>query len=153
MKWHLPEAHYLETWGDGRAPDGSVTIQQPMIEPIYDGKSAMETVAMLAGYKYRKGYDIVRKYWLGQWPAATTRQDVARVRARRGRSAGTAYPEVKPPAVKIAPELQQAPEPVRGIEVAFHPSYSVYDGRFCNNGWLQECRSRSPSKFGATPPN
>ncbi len=138
VKWHLPEAHYLETWGDGRAPDGSVTIQQPMIEPLYDGKSAMETVAMLAGYKYRNGYDIVRNYWLDQWPAAG-RDKTWRESVHNGIAAGTAYPAVKPPAVKIAPELQQAPEPVRGIEVAFHPSYSVYDGRFCNNGWLQEC--------------
>jgi MoCo/4Fe-4S cofactor protein with predicted Tat translocation signal len=47
--WHLPEAYYLETWGDGRAPDGTVTIQQPMIEPLYGGKSALELTAMMAG--------------------------------------------------------------------------------------------------------
>ena len=47
--WHLPEAYYLETWGDGRAPDGTATIQQPMIEPLYGGKSALEITAFLAG--------------------------------------------------------------------------------------------------------
>ena len=71
VTWHLPEAHYLETWGDGRALDGSATIQQPMIEPLYDGKSAAEVLALLTGYKDREAFAIVRNYWLAQWPEAT----------------------------------------------------------------------------------
>jgi MoCo/4Fe-4S cofactor protein with predicted Tat translocation signal len=137
-KWHVPEAHYLETWGDGRAPDGSVTIQQPMIEPLYGGKSAMELVALLAGYQHQSGYEIVRNYWLEQWPAAS-REKTWRESVHNGLIAGTAYPDVKPPAVKVSAGSQQAAPAGEGMEVAFYPSYSVYDGRFLNNGWLQEC--------------
>ena len=44
-EWHIPEAHYLETWGDIRGHDGTVTIQQPLIAPLYGGKSAIELLA------------------------------------------------------------------------------------------------------------
>jgi molybdopterin-containing oxidoreductase family iron-sulfur binding subunit len=141
VKWHLPEAHYLETWGDGRTPDGSATIQQPMIEPLYGGKPAAEVVAMLAGYKDRQAFDIVRNYWIAQWPAAT-REKTWREALHNGMVPDTATPEVKPPAANagaIAAAAQQTAGAAQGLEVTFYPSYSVYDGRFANNGWLQEC--------------
>ncbi|HZT57406.1 MAG TPA: TAT-variant-translocated molybdopterin oxidoreductase [Pyrinomonadaceae bacterium] len=68
--WHVPEAHYLEAWGDTRAYDGTVTIMQPLIEPLYNGKSAYEVVAAFTDRPDRKGYDIVRNYWLTQGRAA-----------------------------------------------------------------------------------
>ena len=63
--WHLPEAHYLEGWSDGRAYDGTVSIQQPLIAPLYGGRTAHEVVSALAG-EPRSGYDIVRGYWKTQ---------------------------------------------------------------------------------------
>ena len=138
--WHVPQAHYLETWGDGRAPNGSATIQQPMIEPLYGGKSAMELVALLAGYKHQKGFDIVRNYWLEQWPAAT-REETWRESLHNGLVAESASKEVATPKVNaaaVAGATASSPA-ASGIEVAFHPSYTNYDGRFANNGWLQEC--------------
>jgi MoCo/4Fe-4S cofactor protein with predicted Tat translocation signal len=68
--WHIPEAHFLESWGDTRAYDGTVTIMQPLIEPLYNGKSAYEVVAAFTDQPDRKGYDIVRNYWLTQGHAA-----------------------------------------------------------------------------------
>jgi MoCo/4Fe-4S cofactor protein with predicted Tat translocation signal len=140
--WHVPEAHYLETWGDGRAPNGAVSIQQPMIEPLYGSKSSAELLALLAGYKHQRAYDIVRNYWLDQWPAAA-REKTWREALHNGMVAGPAAEEVKPGAVNaaaISTALAQSGTAAgQGIEVGFYPSYTVYDGRFVNNGWLQEC--------------
>jgi molybdopterin-containing oxidoreductase family iron-sulfur binding subunit len=60
--WHIPEAHYLESWSDVRADDGTVTIIQPLIAPLYGGKSAHEVIAALSGAE-RPAYDLVRAYW------------------------------------------------------------------------------------------
>src|SRR5437868_5449726 len=65
-QWHIPEAHYLEAWGDTRAYDGTVTITQPLITPLYNGKSAYELLAAFTDQPDRRGYDIVRSYWLSQ---------------------------------------------------------------------------------------
>jgi MoCo/4Fe-4S cofactor protein with predicted Tat translocation signal len=64
--WHIPETHYLETWGDARAYDGTLTIQQPLITPLYNGKSAYELLAAFTDNPDRRGYDIVRQYWMTQ---------------------------------------------------------------------------------------
>src|SRR5262245_37030941 len=61
--WHICEAHYLESWSDVRADDGTVTIVQPLIAPLYGGKSAHEVMAALSGNGERSGYDLVRAYW------------------------------------------------------------------------------------------
>ena len=64
--WHVPEAHYLESWSDARAYDGTVTILQPLIDPLYAGKSAHELLAAVAGRAGLSGYEIVREYWTKQ---------------------------------------------------------------------------------------
>ena len=64
--WHLPMTHYLETWSDCRAQDGTVTIMQPLIAPLYAGKSAHEVVTMLTGQLERTSYQIVKDYWATQ---------------------------------------------------------------------------------------
>jgi MoCo/4Fe-4S cofactor protein with predicted Tat translocation signal len=68
-QWHIPEAHYLEAWGDVRAYDGTVSIIQPLIAPLYQGKSASELLAVLSGKVAISGYEIVRDYWSGLKPA------------------------------------------------------------------------------------
>jgi MoCo/4Fe-4S cofactor protein with predicted Tat translocation signal len=68
--WHLPETHYLETWGDTRAYDGTVTIMQPLITPLYNGKSAYELLAAFSDNPDRRGYDIIRNYWMTEGRAA-----------------------------------------------------------------------------------
>ncbi|MDX6693273.1 MAG: hypothetical protein QOF02_876 [Blastocatellia bacterium] len=64
--WHIPAAHYLESWGDARAYDGTVSIIQPLIAPLYEGRTAHELLAIFSNQFDRKGYDIVRDFWQGQ---------------------------------------------------------------------------------------
>jgi len=136
-KWHLPEAHYLETWGDARSTDGVVAIQQPMIEPIFGGKSAVEVMAVLLDSEDRKGYDLVKNYWTSQWPAAS-RDNTWKKALNDGVLAETNAAEVKP--TVDAKRIQAAPAATAasGIEVGFVPSATTWDGRFANNAWMQE---------------
>src|SRR6185312_6395245 len=64
--WHVPAAHYLESWGDTRSYDGTVTIMQPLIEPLYEGKTPYELLAVFSDQYDRKPYDIVKSYWQKQ---------------------------------------------------------------------------------------
>src|SRR5947209_10279420 len=64
--WHINQASYLESWGDARAADGSVTIMQPLIEPLYQGKTAYDVIAALGDMPGISAYDLVRQYWAGQ---------------------------------------------------------------------------------------
>ena len=65
--WHLPEAHYLESWSDARAYDGTASIVQPLIAPLYGGKCSHEVVAALAGEPQRSGYELVKSHWRDVW--------------------------------------------------------------------------------------
>ena len=65
--WHLPEAHYLEAWSDARAYDGTASIVQPLVEPLYQGRSALELAAMLTDLCETPGREIVHEYWQSQW--------------------------------------------------------------------------------------
>ena len=76
--WHIPGAHFLESWSDARSADGTVSIQQPMIDTMYGGKTVAEMVAMIIDYKDKKAYDIVKNYWTSQ------RQRKIRTRNRPG---------------------------------------------------------------------
>jgi len=138
VRWHLPEAHYLESWGDARAVDGTASIQQPLIQPLYGGRTVAEVLAVIAGYKDQRAYDIVRNCWLAQWPAAQA-DKTWRKCLHDGLIPKTASPRVElaPDAKRIAAALAAKP-PAAGIEVNFYPSASTWDGRFANNGWLQE---------------
>ncbi|MGH9904819.1 MAG: molybdopterin oxidoreductase, partial [Pyrinomonadaceae bacterium] len=78
--WHIPEAHYLESWGDTRSFDGTATIVQPLIEPLYGSKTAHEVLAVFSEQYDRKAYDIVREYWRGAGSQSTvgSRQEAVR---------------------------------------------------------------------------
>jgi len=130
--WHIPEAHYLETWGDTRTFDGTATIQQPLIAPLYDGKSAHELVAALFGHPDLTSHDIVRAYWKrhgleddNSWHAAI----------HDGVVPGTAFPSK---VVSLRPIQSVATIATSGMELVFVPDSTIWDGRFANNGWLQE---------------
>jgi MoCo/4Fe-4S cofactor protein with predicted Tat translocation signal len=135
--WHIPEAHYLEAWGDARAYDGTVSTIQPLISPLYEGRSALEVVAALAGQPGRSGHDIVRDYWMGQrkekdyeafWE--TTLHD--------GVMAGTAFaPKTVTLKMQFAGAAPQAASK-GGLEINFRPDTNVWDGRYANNAFLQE---------------
>ncbi|HEY7288411.1 MAG TPA: TAT-variant-translocated molybdopterin oxidoreductase [Vicinamibacterales bacterium] len=136
--WHVPEAHYLEAWGDTRAFDGTVSIVQPLIAPLYEGKSAYEILAALAG-QHASGYDVVREYWQRQGSNGSFDERWQRA-LNDGFIAGTALPAKSVASAKPVQELLGQPLAGRpaGIELVFRPDPTIWDGRFANNAWLQE---------------
>jgi molybdopterin-containing oxidoreductase family iron-sulfur binding subunit len=139
--WHIPEAHYLEAWGDARAFDGRVTIMQPMIEPLYRGHTVSEVAASLFGESERPGREIVRDYWHENWPKKTSASDFDRDWERalhRGFIVGSAFESVKPPSVQMGWADRESVPRTDGMEIVFRPDPTILDGRFANNGWLQE---------------
>ncbi len=136
-RWHIPEAHALESWGDALAHDGTATIVQPLIAPLYGGKSAIEFVAALASGGSRPGLDLLQAYWKEQKPGPNF-DAFWRKTLRDGVVAGSA---AKPKTVTLKPlgSLPAPQEPAgEALEVVFRPDPTVWDGRFANNGWLQE---------------
>jgi MoCo/4Fe-4S cofactor protein with predicted Tat translocation signal len=137
--WHIPEAHYLESWSDARAYDGTATIIQPLIKPLYQGKTAHELLAVFSNQPERSSYDIVREYWKKQVPAGDFEKFWRRA-LHDGVVANTAFPAksvaLKPDWTSALVALPQVPS--EGLEVVFRPDPTVHDGRFANNGWLQE---------------
>jgi molybdopterin-containing oxidoreductase family iron-sulfur binding subunit len=136
--WHVPAAHWLESWSDARAFDGSVTLLQPLIAPLYPGaRSAHEVLAALGARPEQPGHEIVREHWRTR-AGAPDFERWWRKSLHDGVVAGSALPE-KAVQVRPGPWLEAAPPPsASGIEAAFRPDPSVDDGRFANNGWLQE---------------
>jgi MoCo/4Fe-4S cofactor protein with predicted Tat translocation signal len=134
VHWHINATHYLEQWGDVRTIDGTATIVQPLIAPLYDGKSEYEFVEALTGSAGATGYDIVRKYWQGKM--AGDFEASWRKALNDGYVAGTAYPAktVASKGVPAAASASSAP----ALEVMFRRDPTVYDGVFANNAWLQE---------------
>ncbi|MCS7465882.1 TAT-variant-translocated molybdopterin oxidoreductase [Stieleria sp. ICT_E10.1] len=133
--WHLPMAHFLESWGDGRAWDGSYTLQQPLILPLYDGKSPIELLAMLSGQSPAKSMNLVRSTFDKQFDGAT-QQDWERA-LHAGVRADSAFTTVDPPAAKVDSTDVPAPNDAP-LEIRFVPDLKTHDGRFANNAWLQE---------------
>jgi len=141
--WQLPAAHYLEAWGDARTSDGTLVPVQPLIEPLFGGVTELELLARLLGSPVNKPYDIAREtFKAGAGP------DIFEEKWKRylhdGYLAGSA---VKPVSAVLdfaaaAKEIALASVPVAPgkdkLEVVFHRDYSVDDGRYSNNGWLQE---------------
>lgn len=132
--WHIPEAHYLESWSDARAYDGTVSIVQPLLMPLYEGRSAHEIMAIFTGQPGATGYDMVRAYWQTQHTGADF-DEWWRRSVHDGFMKDSASP-ARPVAAKLG--ALPAPPESQGIEVAFRPDPCIYDGRFVNNGWLQE---------------
>jgi len=172
--WHIPMAHYLESWGDARAHDGTVSIVQPLIAPLYEGKTAYEMLALFSDNYDQKPYDMVRNYWSGQPRNGVSTgsgsdrvsSDAGKMPANRPQDAGaptgastdfestwrkwlhdgfipnTALPTKTMSAKSdLSSSLNSAGSqlPAPGsYEIVFRPDPSIYDGRFANNGWLQE---------------
>ena len=135
--WQIPETHFLEGWGDARAFDGTVTILQPLIEPLYNSHSHAEMLDLLLRFPGRTSYEIVRAYWA---PHASTddfegwwRQSV-----RAGIVAGSALPEIQPAVQKLEAAGAVQPAGGSGLDLVFRADPYIYDGRYANNAWLQE---------------
>ncbi|MDB4953034.1 MAG: molybdopterin oxidoreductase, iron-sulfur binding subunit [Myxococcales bacterium] len=135
--WHVPRAHFLEAWGDARTWDGTVTLAQPLIQPLYGGLSAAELLSLLLGNE-TAGEQLVREQHatlaLGNW-----RQNV-----HDGFVPGTQLPVAQVamlplPTPALTPSQQAGSKRKNGeLEVVYHFSSFTYDGRFANNPWLWE---------------
>jgi len=175
--WNISEKHYLETWSDARAYDGTVSLIQPLIKPLYEGKSAHEVVQLFFKENFDKtDLDIVKGFWQTQnisasapkpvvtaspsaspsatpaatpssspapsAPASTTTksfEDNWRKAIHDGFVANSALP-AKAVTVNTAFLSQPETKPASSgnLEILILPDPGVYDGRFANNGWLQE---------------
>jgi MoCo/4Fe-4S cofactor protein with predicted Tat translocation signal len=186
--WHINAAHYLESWGDARSYDGTASIVQPLIAPLYEGKTAYEVLSLFSDNYDRKPYEFVRNYWSGQQASLSTssaqRSAVSTGSGsdRAPRAGGT---PANPPQVASAPAATATPVTMdfeswwrkclhdgfipntalaaktvalksdwasslsqnaggtpalqsNTYQLIFRPDPSIYDGRFANNGWLQE---------------
>jgi MoCo/4Fe-4S cofactor protein with predicted Tat translocation signal len=206
-QWHIPEAHYLESWSDARAYDGTVSIIQPLISPLYSGRTAHEVIAAFSDQPDRRSYEIVRDYWQrrmaagGEEPQIKSRRPVAppsgAAQSRSSAPQPAAQPAIAQPAIAqpptarpataqtataqsttvqpanasqappknfeqfwrkalhdgVVPNTASKPKSVsiassipmsaaqpsaQGFEIVFRPDPTIFDGRFSNNGWLQE---------------
>ncbi len=133
--WHVPEAHYLETWSDSRAFDGTITIQQPLIEPLYGGKSAHEMISILQGKPDQTSHEIVKAYWQSQNKGADF-DTLWQTSLHNGWIEGTGIGTVNGSGSVALPALEM--QPISGLEVVFRPDPTIADGTYSNNGWLQE---------------
>jgi len=142
--WHINQTHYLESWSDARAYDGTISILQPMIAPLYNGHSAHDMLQSLLDNPQMSAYDAVvanaKTYIKGDFAGAW------RKALHDGWVDGSAFPEkaVKPSAASVVAAAAAAagqsagPAASGGVEISFKPDPSLYDGRYANNGWLQE---------------
>jgi molybdopterin-containing oxidoreductase family iron-sulfur binding subunit len=167
VQWSLPASHFLEAWGDEVAKDGTVSVVQPLIEPIYDSRSSLEVADSLLG-RSRPGLQIVTDYWKANQAQLTT--------LARAKNVSIPAPAATAPAAAGAPVLVESNferawrlalaegsisvpnragslplQPVAnlaaairpqaqgtGLEMVFLPDPTIYDGRYANNMWLQE---------------
>ena len=139
--WHINRSHYLEDWSDARAYDGTITIIQPMIAPLYGGKSSHDVFQALLDDPQASAYDVVsanaKTYIKGDFATAW------RKALHDGWVEGTAFPAksggAPNPGLKGETSgTQTGGGQAGGLEVSFRPDCSIYDGRFANVGWLQE---------------
>ncbi len=188
--WHIPESHFLEAWSDTRAYDGTVSIVQPLIEPLYQSKSAHEFLAVFTPQYDQKPLEIIRAYWQAN-PAArstvaiapttgVTPQTAAQSQSTTRAATATATPIPASPQASpttAAADFEtswrkwvhdgfipntalptrtgsgntgnsgsttpsasntQNPTPSSQFELVIRTDPTVFDGRFANNGWLQE---------------
>lgn len=177
-QWNIPEAHYLESWSDARAYDGTVSIIQPLIAPLYSGRTAHEVIAAFLNEPERSSYDIVRDYWKrrtiagGQEPAIKVTAPQVATGGPGGAVPSHPVP-TSPPSQNAAGSFEQfwrrslhdgvvantalqpktftlksdwaaqrpnpqPPAPNPQLEIVFRADPTIHDGRFANNGWLQE---------------
>lgn len=134
-EWHIPQAHPLESWMDGRASDGSVTLSQPMIEPLYGGKTSLEILSALVEGSPRNSHDVLKEFW-GKKFSGIGFENFWKTSLHNGVLADTALPTRRPSlrlTVPPAPKHDSA-----ALEIVFKGDPSVGDGRYANNAWLQE---------------
>ncbi len=136
-EWHINGTHYLENWSDTRAYDGTVTVVQPMIDPLYGGKSAHDVIQSMLDDPDTSPYDAVRKTWQGSLGTGDPGHSWRKI-LHDGFVDGTAF-QPKTASAKVGDLPVTAANDADGtVEVIFRPDPHIYDGRYANIGWLQE---------------
>jgi MoCo/4Fe-4S cofactor protein with predicted Tat translocation signal len=141
--WDLPAAHWLESWGDARTGDGMIVPVQPLIEPLFGGITEIEVLARLAGQNVTRPYEIVREGFMQNVQAENPNEAWNKFLHDGFLERSTpelASPRINPAALSEALQNVNVPPPpsLQGMEVVFHRDYTIDDGRYNNNGWLQE---------------
>jgi MoCo/4Fe-4S cofactor protein with predicted Tat translocation signal len=160
-QWNIPEAHPLESWADARAFDGTVTVMQPLIAPLYDGKTLAELLAVFIDAQSGKtAHDLVKDYWtragagsVGGWRITDptgqpfkSAESMWKHVLHDGFVTGTAAAAAAGgdaavggrQAVANSSSQSASQQAAGGLEIIFRPDPTIWDGRFANNGWLQE---------------
>ncbi len=141
--WFVPLAHNLESWGDGLAHDGTVTFQQPLIAPLFNGVTQAELLASFFGDADQGSYGLLRASWDSRATALGLGERVPQAVWEKwisdGYILGTAQADELPADfVAIQNALPVNPSAATGLEAYFVADYKIWDGRFGNNAWLQE---------------
>jgi molybdopterin-containing oxidoreductase family iron-sulfur binding subunit len=153
-QWNIPEAHPLESWSDARAFDGTVTVLQPLIAPLYDGKTITEVLTLFIDAQAGKSaHDLVKDYWtranagsVGGWKVTDptgapfkSAESMWKHVLHDGFVTGTAgHSPASAPTPAAAASAQPSAAAGGELEIIFRPDPTIWDGRFANNGWLQE---------------
>lgn len=145
--WHVPMSHYLESWSDVRAFDGTASIVQPLIEPLFQSRSPHELFAHILGEATPSAYEVVRSFWADSYgqlaePAEDDFETFWRTALHDGVIDGTAFEPIEVSLTdELAAELGPGPDVPASeeeLEIIFRPDPSIWDGRFANVAWLQE---------------
>jgi molybdopterin-containing oxidoreductase family iron-sulfur binding subunit len=138
--WHFPQAHYLESWGDALTSDGTLVPLQPLIAPLFGGLTELEFLARLAGLDVTKPYEIIRETFAGYSKGGEEAwKKFLHDGFLPGTSAKTTDAKLNATAVSAAIAAAKInPAGKDNLEIVLHRDYSVDDGRYANNGWLQE---------------
>ena len=140
--WHIPGLHELESWSDARSYDGTITILQPLIAPLFEGKSPHELLEVLNGNETQaSAYELVRGFWEQYYsrlatPPVESFELFWRTALHDGLVSGTASAPF--PVELQVTSLPPPTETTGELELNFRPDSSVWDGRFTNNTYLQE---------------
>jgi molybdopterin-containing oxidoreductase family iron-sulfur binding subunit len=135
--WHVPSKHYLESWGDARSFEGTVTLIQPLIEPLYEDRSAYQLLAAMLGNPGLTDYEVLQEYWQAQNVADDEFEQFWMQSLHNGFLAETAL-STRPVTLNVGPLAGPSETTAEGLEIVFRPDPMLWDGRFANNGWLQE---------------
>jgi MoCo/4Fe-4S cofactor protein with predicted Tat translocation signal len=146
-QWHVPLAHYLESWGDALAADGSYLSIQPMILPLFGGLSEIEFMNALLGRPKVDGLELIQETFRatkppGEFQTAWSKflhDGFAAHVALHDRPAAFNSVAAGGPAKQLWSAAVRSPMPTaESPEIVFARSYAMDDGRYSNNGWLQE---------------
>ncbi len=139
-QWHISESHFLETWSDTRAFDGTASIIQPLISPLYYTRSAHDLLSAFSDKPGMPDYEAVRRYWTEASAHLESPIDGGWKKwLNDGVIPGTKFAPITPELKWSAASLPTfKASPADQIEIIFRPDPTVHDGRYANNGWLQE---------------